>query len=212
MDIFGELKLLITTYHPKIKLGNEQLKEIRYSDDVEKVDVVQDRVEIVEEFKVSGGIKHKKAKKSAKKRSKKGENLLVNGSDPSKFCIPKKRNREYTCPFCQWIFPQNYSEEDMNRHAEMCIDGKGSDDIINYRSEAKKTKKRKKVKKGKNKQIDNTEQILSQYKEDNLENEEFEVCPYCELYIGELDSRFKEKHLMLCRHEQNSCIKKLNLI
>lgn len=212
MDLFAELKEYVTSYHPKIKLGSEELKEIKYSEVINNAQVEEEELKVVEINKSNGKAKQRKSKKIGRKKSESG---LTNGRYSDDLNIPKKRNRNCLCPLCKWIFPPRYSEEEMNRHAEMCIEGKGSEDIQNYRSELKDAKKKKKVKRSKKKEVEDTNVLISRYleeEEENLDDEEFEVCNYCELYIGELNPKFKEKHLMLCKQEQSICIKKFNLL
>ena len=76
MDLFEEFKQCVTSYHQKIKLGSEELKEIKYSEVLSYTQVEQDEMKVVELNNSNGKAKQRKCKKV---RKKKPENGLTNG-------------------------------------------------------------------------------------------------------------------------------------
>jgi hypothetical protein len=194
MDLYEELNAYMSTYHPSIKLGNEELAQIKYSEQ-------HSAAPHAEACTVNVEAPSKARKKVAKKQGqiKKDERVVID------LDLPVKRQRETessVCPICQWIFPNNYSDEDMSGHVNKCIDGEGAEDIKTFRKNNRKSKKKKK-------KTHRKENFVQEIIENDEKIDDYEECSSCLLNFNSLAESFKEKHKILCCKEQEIVIKQI---
>ena len=100
--------------------------------------------------------------------------------------IPIKRQRESICPCCEWKFPYSYTEDEKNRHVNICIDGNGINDIEEYKQTVEAISHSKKNETDDEKELEEIEEELKQ------------KCPHCNLGIGGRSEEFRERHIKEC--------------
>jgi hypothetical protein len=125
-------------------------------------------------------------------RKKKYKQSSFPDYSPSK--LPQKRERELTCPMCNWVFPESFTKEEINRHVNICIDGKGATDRENYEKTEKLVKSKKIVDSS-----DSDDQAELKKIEEQLNKK----CPHCSLVIGLRSKEFQQRHLKECYQEAN---------
>jgi hypothetical protein len=156
-----------------------------------------------------------------KKNSKKSEKIKKTSKSSHKktsevVSLPLKRLNESVCPCCEWPFPQEFGEEEMSMHVELCLEGKGAKDIIRYK---KKLKKKENNMKKKRKHKKEMEKIFNSYANNEpLEEPYYEEgpivdipkCPHCNLSIKNRDQTFVSIHLKKCPKEQKLFFKSID--
>ena len=232
MDVYKELELYITTLNPKLKLGDESLKLIKYTKANKKDQKIMkenNSKELVISFSSKdmkdAEINYEKVKKTIRKtkhKEKTREKKRIHESCPEdsvfNIKLPIKRKNKILCPCCDWIFPNEYQEDDMNEHVELCVEGNGGQDIKSYMKNAKKIKKKeerkKKYRKKHRKVFENNQnyEVPSEEPVDSMEIEEKPIfkCPDCNLSLSHRCGRnFSSIHLINCKQEQMTFISKI---
>lgn len=224
MDLYEELNAYMSTYHPWIRLGNESLIEIQYSETrIETHSVPKKTEEEKENYEFKA--KKKVAKKQGVCYGKKSEKQF-NSLD-----IPAKRLRESACPLCQFNFPDSLTEEEMHDHVNNCIDReqevfggrlrkcrrKRMKVRVDEGKEKQKQKERDKDKDKEKEKIKGKDRLRRKVKENEAagleqgsQDEEvvvFEECPDCLLCLEGLPKSFISKHKLLCKEEQKYNLK-----
>ncbi|OMJ84457.1 hypothetical protein SteCoe_14410 [Stentor coeruleus] len=199
MDLCEELDLYITTMHPKLQLGTEILRNVKYTDgpglSIKKV---------VQMEEVENCVKKDRnvVQKKKRNRKKNGENL----NDSTKTL---KKPKVTSCPYCEWIFPRSFNQSDA--HIERCMKGDGKNDIAEYHEKFKQRRKAK-GKRAKKKEVSKVVEEVNNFDVENFgQQETIMKCPDCNLSLGSRTSQFIEKHLKCCRSEQErfmSCFNK----
>ena len=220
MDIYAELNQYITTFHPKIPLGNDSLKCIKLSRTatiesfskeliflIKPKPKVQDQPIPVPEAPASPVTMPKSSNPANQKRTikeilpacstieppkssknKKYKQTLIKLS--SKPQIPIKRPKSVTCPVCNWEFPNYYTENDVQKHANLCID------VIKNKEDVEKLEKKFK-KKDEESDIEDDDEILK------IQEELERKCPHCGLKIGKRSEEFQKRHIEECYNERS---------
>jgi hypothetical protein len=201
MDLCEELDLYITTMHPKLHLGTEILKNVKYTDGPGlsyKKTVPMEGVEnCVKKDTIS-------VQKKKRHRKKNGENI----SDPSKILV--KKPKVTSCPHCEWIFPRSFNQNEANTHIENCLKGDGKKDIAEYHEKFKQQRKAK-GKRAKKKEASKVVEEVSNFEVEDFGQQEVIVkCPDCNLSLGSRTNEFIEKHLKCCKSEQEMFMSCLN--
>ena len=224
MDLFKEIEKHLTTLHPRIQLGDARLKTIKFTPFPPKNPPAHPPPEISIQIPPSMNsdpknknftvaIKKTVKKTTPKKRTKKSNQIetifkIVNKSP--KIQIPQKRQREALCPCCQWIFPEDYTEEEMGNHVNLCIEGEGANHIAQYRKALKDLKKENKKNK-RTKKTEQTREIVAIDSElsDVLEEEKLNVqvsdilnCQFCNICLNDRHPEFIKIHKVRCAVEQ----------
>ena len=222
MDLYEELNAYMSTYHPWIRLGNESLIDIQYSETRTEGHSVQ-KITIEEKENLEFKARKKVAKKQGVCYGKKSERQICS------LDIPAKRLRESACPLCQWNFPESLTEEEMHDHVNTCIDHEQEEfggklrkcrrKRVRVRADESKEKQKQKEKekekeKERGKEKDRRRQNVKTNNivdlEQSSEGEEiikFEECPDCLLCLEGLPKGFTSKHKLLCKEEQKSNLK-----
>lgn len=161
-------------------------------------------------------------------------NRIRNGHENSKYHsdsdgIPVKRFRrdaeekpeKKMCPFCDWIFPKDYSECEMNKHANACAEGNGCEDIKAYNDSVRTIKKLKRMDERET-QINREPLIdMGRYTEEDVKQTSIEFpkcttqdesasededkvmnCPFCSLFIGRRSQEFIDRHIKECGEDR----------
>ncbi|OMJ70377.1 hypothetical protein SteCoe_31648 [Stentor coeruleus] len=257
MNFFEELEQTLTTLYPGMKLGDESLKNIRYTnnpiipvklenqdfvlkkknivddllkpflDSLAEIKIIkpEDRSEVSKPIDLQTDIEIKYNKKTTfdlesphggnfesektssvhvKKNNvrpkyekvlpNKKEYKQISQSDYSPNKLPQKRDRELACPMCNWVFPESFTKEEINRHVNLCIDGKGVADRENYEKTEKMVKSKKIVDSS---DSDDQEELKK------IEEQLNKKCPHCKLVIGLRSKEFQQRHLKECYQETN---------
>jgi hypothetical protein len=219
MDIYAELNLYITTFHPKIQLGNDSLKCIKLSRTAtvesfskDLIFLIRPKVKTQEPSppvpeapaspvtlpKPPSGIFKRSIKELLPVQSsieqlkiansKKYKQTLIKLSAKNE--VPQKRPPAMVCPVCNWEFPSYYTENDVQKHVNLCIDVKKNQDDVE--------KLEKKFKKKENESdLDDDEEIL------RIQEELDRKCPHCGLKIGKRSDEFQKRHVQECFNERN---------
>ena len=214
MSAFPELTLHITQLHPKLPLGSESLKEIKLSrtTTVEpfskgKIFLIKPRSNHIEnqvsfpESPASPMTLPKPplvAKRSIKELLPpcsttkslpecsgpiKYKQTLIKLSEKTE--IPQKRLRSTECPTCNWEFPLYYTPEDVQKHANLCMDIKKNQEDVDKLEKTLKNKE----------ESDNSsvDEELSR-----IQEEIDKQCPHCGLRIGKRSQEFQKRHVKEC--------------
>ena len=255
MNIFKEVELYLTTFHPSLKLGDESLKLIKFTKSntvktkalanivsniprdlsmtilpsgqtIEETPLTEQSLKAIDAkasnktipnpnderptIKVEGeervlptsttysmfdSVNFERPPISLKPEVKSLEQIInpefkytkVKNESCFNSSLPQKRLRNQDCPCCEWEFPNSFTQEECNRHVNLCIDGRGSEDIETY-----------------NKSVSAVKIAQDSDEETELEKLEEEIklkCPYCNLRIGMRSKEFQERHVQECLQE-----------
>ncbi|CAG9319603.1 unnamed protein product [Blepharisma stoltei] len=121
------------------------------------------------------------------------------------------------CPLCEWRFPKDFSEVEMNKHVNACVDGNGVEDIKEYHDSMRAIKKLKKRDERQETQeiaspaipeikrpIIEIPTIRKTNDSDSSDDEKNKIqnCPYCKLFIGKRSNDFIEWHIKECAEDK----------
>lgn len=110
MDFFGELREYLTTYHPRLHLGDEKLKSIKLSTNSKTPK------KNYNEAKTLRIKTHNSEVQAVKKQS----SIPIDPLFPLTNIRPSKRQRDFMCPCCEKLFPSTLSEQELNVHLKSC--------------------------------------------------------------------------------------------
>ena len=143
-----EQKPLTESFPKKIddKPSNKAISQKNHARSIIKVEG-EDRVlptnKTFIQYSISDSLHLEKAAISLKQKEKalKKKQIINSGSKYTQvkiesflnLSIPQKRLRNQDCPCCEWEFPKSFTEEKCNQHVNMCVDGKGSEDVDMYK-------------------------------------------------------------------------------
>ena len=203
MDVFQEIEKLLTTFHPALVLGDEKLKNIKYSKPLNSKAKVCNSANFSSKKQKKPKLFTNKITSLLKPKIKtepNDQNSIENSEKPEKqekkikkyeqtqlnFGVPSKRNRNNLCPCCDWDFPESFTENEKNKHVNNCIDGNGEKDIKDYESSLVALKKQQTM------EIEDGIMIAE------IEEQLKIFCPHCNLAIGRRSLEFRERHVREC--------------
>lgn len=218
MSAFPELTMYITQLHPKLQLGTESLKEIKLSRTTTfepfskgQIFLIKPRSNHIDsqvpfpESPASPMTLPKPpliAKRSIKELLPACSTIktLPESSGPKKYKqtliklsekleIPQKRPRSTNCPTCSWEFPLYYTPEDIQKHANLCMDIKKNQEDV---EKLDRTLKKKDESDGSSED----EELC------RIQEEIEKQCPHCGLRIGKRSQEFQKRHVKECYKEK----------
>lgn len=106
--------------------------------------------------------------------------------------LPAKRSRNESnenaiCFLCKWRFPICFEDIEKQRHINRCIDGKGKEDIIEYRKSEKEIRRIRK------------QDGIRDNETEGKDRPTYKKCPYCLEVLASISDDYLEEHLRICK-------------